>query len=320
MGAGLLSDIANTGTELFLTKGVPYLGKKAVEMGRYYGSELMRDPKLQQRAINYALNKANPLLHKVGSEALDQLSTKIRPKKKYTTNRKDLDGSGVFSDLFGMTKKVSDVTGKIIGGPTKKTLDDWWSGDLAKRAFSPKTGIFSGHSGFSSVLPSGEVVDLKMGVLNGRPWMFRKDNGQPFGPAFKGGSLDIHKAIGKLPKPKGGWTLPGHHYTGPYNDLENQLKYDPKTGQILEIYDMPTGKTDAIAMQHDVDYSVCKDDRKCKNKADRKMVQALDNVPYNERQWGHWLARNVINTKQKLGLRVPKNGKSRRVKKTGKKN
>ena len=34
-------------------------------------------------------------------------------------------------------------------------------------------------------------------------------------------------------------------------------------------------------MQHDVDYSVSKDDRKCKNKADRKMVKALDNVPYN---------------------------------------
>ena len=73
-------------------------------------------------------------------------------------------------------------------------------------------------------------------------------------------------------------------------------------------------------MQHDVDYSVCKDDRKCKNKEDRKMVKALDNVPCNERQWGHWLARNVINTKQKLGLGVSKNGKSRRVKKTGKKN
>jgi len=30
-----------------------------------------------------------------------------------------------------------------------------------------------------------------------------------------GGAVDIHKAIGKLPKPKGGWTLPGHKYTGP---------------------------------------------------------------------------------------------------------
>ena len=43
-----------------------------------------------------------------------------------------------------------------------------------------------------------------------------------------------------------------------------------------------------------------------KNKAGRKMVKALDNVPYNERQWGHWLATNLINTKQKLGLGVSK--------------
>ena len=28
-------------------------------------------------------------------------------------------------------------------------------------------------------------------------------------------------------------------------------------------------------MQHDVDYSVCKDDQKCKNKADRKMIKNL---------------------------------------------
>ena len=68
-------------------------------------------------------------------------------------------------------------------------------------------------------------------------------------------------------------------------------------------------------MQHDGDYPVGKDDRKCKNKADRKMVKALDNVLYNERQWGHWLARNIINTKQKLGLGFSKKGKSRRVRK-----
>lgn len=81
-------------------------------------------------------------------------------------------------------------------------------------------------------------------------------------------------------------------------------------GEILEIYDQPTGKTDVISdviMLHDVDYSVCKADGKCKNKADRKMVKALDNVPYNERQCGHWLAKNIANTKQKLGLGVSKN-------------
>lgn len=73
-------------------------------------------------------------------------------------------------------------------------------------------------------------------------------------------------------------------------------------------------KTDAIAMQHDVVYSVCKDDKKCNHVADKKMVKALDSVPYSERQWGHWLARNTINAKEKLGLGVPKNVKSRRVK------
>ena len=51
----------------------------------------------------------------------------------------------------------------------------------------------------------------------------------------RGGALDIHKLIGKLPKPKGGWTLPGHKYTGPYNDLESQVKYDLKTGKIQKI-------------------------------------------------------------------------------------
>ena len=53
---------------------------------------------------------------------------------------------------------------------------------------------------------------------------------------------------------------------------------------------------------HDVDYSVCGDDRKCKHIADPKMVRSLDAVPWNERQWGHWLVRNAINTKLKVGL------------------
>ena len=61
-------------------------------MGQYYGSEAMRDPKLQKKAIDYALDKLNPMIQDVGSQALNQLSTKIRPKKKYKTNRKDLDG------------------------------------------------------------------------------------------------------------------------------------------------------------------------------------------------------------------------------------
>ena len=171
-GGDLFDTAVGTDADLFVDHALPWMGKKAVEIGRFYGSEALRNKKLQKKAIDYALDKLNPVIKNVGSQALEQLSTKIRPKKNYKTNRKDLDG----------------------------------------------------------------------------------------------GALDIHKQIGKLPKPKAGWTLPGHKCTGPYNDLENQVKYNPETGEILEIYDQPTGKTDTVAMQHDVDYSVCGDNRKCKKK------------------------------------------------------
>jgi hypothetical protein len=39
----------------------------------------------------------------------------------------------------------------------------------------------------------------------------------------KGGKVDIHNLIGRLPRSKGGWTLPNHKYTGPYNPLDEQL-------------------------------------------------------------------------------------------------
>ena len=51
-------------------------------MGRYYTSEMLRDPKLQKKAIDYALDKLNPAIQNVGSQALNQLSTKIRPQKR----------------------------------------------------------------------------------------------------------------------------------------------------------------------------------------------------------------------------------------------
>ena len=46
-------------------------------------------------------------------------------------------------------------------------------------------------------------------------------------------------------------------------------------------------------MQYDADYSISKDDNKRKKEADPIMVKALDVVPYNERQWGHFLAPKV---------------------------
>ena len=84
--------------------------------------------------------------------------------------------------------------------------------------------------------------------------------------------------------------------------MENQVWYNKDTGEIIHVFDKPNGRTDAVAMQHDVDYSVCGDNKKCKHRADCKIVKSLDAIPYNERQWGHWLARYIINSKQKIGL------------------
>ena len=107
------------------------------------------------------------------------------------------------------------------------------------------------------------MLDLKL-LINYQQRLDQKKNYKTNRKDLDGGAIDIHKAMGKLPKPAGRWTLPGHRYPGPYNDLENQVRYNPETGEILEIYNPPTGPTDAVAIQHDVDYSVCGDNRKCK--------------------------------------------------------
>ena len=75
----------------------------------------------------------------------------------------------------------------------------------------------------------------------------------------------------------------------------------------MEIYEQPTGKTDAVSMQHDVDYNVCgnkpkSEQVKFKNEGDRKLIKSLDSIPWKERQWEHAMARTMINAKQKFGL------------------
>ena len=92
---GVLDTVASTGADLLIHHGIPWLGHKAVEMGRYYGSEALRNQKIQKKAIDYALDKLKPMIQNVGSQALNQLSTKIRPNRKYKTDRKDLDGGSL---------------------------------------------------------------------------------------------------------------------------------------------------------------------------------------------------------------------------------
>ena len=113
--------------------------------------------------------------------------------------------------------------------------------------------------------------------------------------------IDIHKAIEKLPIiAKKGLTLPNMNYCGPFNPLNEQLIYD-KSGNILKYIQKPTGETDRICSQHDVDYSLSKT-LKDKHIADEKMINAINNLPYKDQQYGTFLVKNIIKSKRKLGL------------------
>ena len=114
-------------------------------------------------------------------------------------------------------------------------------------------------------------------------------------------TIDIHEKIGKLPIiPKRGFVLSNMNYCGPYNNLSKQLIHDQK-GNILRYIQQPTGKTDKICAQHDVDYTLAKN-LKDKHIADKKMIDSINKLPYKDRQWGTFLVKNIISSKKKLGL------------------
>ena len=72
--------------------------------------------------------------------------------------------------------------------------------------------------------------------------------------APNGGGFDVHKAIGKIPKPRAGWTPGKYKYMGPYNPLDQQLQYDPNTGKVINWYVEPYNKVDEISAYHDICY------------------------------------------------------------------
>ena len=55
---------------------------------------------------------------------------------------------------------------------------------------------------------------------------------------------------------------------------------------------------DLIASKHDTCYSVGKN----KNDCDRIMVKEIDNISYKDRPFGTFAIKQIINTKQKLGM------------------
>ena len=57
------------------------------------------------------------MIHNVGAQAMNQLSTKLRPTKKYKTNRKDLDGDAV--DIHKLIGKIPKPKGGWTPGKYK---------------------------------------------------------------------------------------------------------------------------------------------------------------------------------------------------------
>ena len=111
--------------------------------------------------------------------------------------------------------------------------------------------------------------------------------------------MDIHKVIGKIPfKPKRGFVLPKHKFTGPYNPLDKQL----------DTRDRPAGNepfiaVDATSMRHDICY---RDNPSGNSDCDKKMLAELKTiVPKNRREAvDRQLVRGIIGLKHKRGMSV----------------
>ena len=107
--------------------------------------------------------------------------------------------------------------------------------------------------------------------------------------------MDIHEVIGKLPRPKQGFVLPGHKYTGPWNPLDKQLDENdlPIRGQ------EPFNAVDAISMRHDI----CYRDKIGKQKCDEEMLEALDQLdPKDIREKiDKKIVQGIIMSKNRLG-------------------
>ena len=131
-------------------------------------------------------------------------------------------------------------------------------------------------------------------ICNTQKYMFVKSLGS---------GIDIHKLIGKLPRPTKGWVPGDYKFLGPYNPLQSQVSFDENTGEIQKIHTQPKNKLDEIAMKHDICYSV---NPQNKGDCDRTMVKSIDNMPYKDMNKMAMLTRTIINKKQQLGLGVKK--------------
>ena len=130
-------------------------------------------------------------------------------------------------------------------------------------------------------------------------------------------TIDIHKVItgnpitNNLMKPWGSNAKPNslrgklfNRYTGPGNPVQQQVDFNPYTGQIYKVYDPPSSKNDRCSMLHDVKYTVAenigRDSKDIKNRkldADKEWLDCFKpRSPYD------MLAYSAIKSKRTLGL------------------
>ena len=93
-------------------------------------------------------------------------------------------------------------------------------------------------------------------------------------------------------------------YTGPGNDLKQQLDFNPYTGEIYKIHDQPSSKNDECSMYHDVMYTVAQnlggdpnDIKKRKLDADKEWLNC-----FKPRSPWDIAAYSAIKSKKILGL------------------
>ena len=125
-------------------------------------------------------------------------------------------------------------------------------------------------------------------------------------------TVDIHKVITGNPITKNLMKPWGSNkkrtifnkYTGPGNDLQKQLKFNSKTGEIYQILDQPSSSNDHCSMVHDVKYTVAenigknnKDIKRLKHIADDKWLKC-----FKPRTPWDMAAYSAIKSKKLLGL------------------
>ena len=130
-------------------------------------------------------------------------------------------------------------------------------------------------------------------------------------------SIDIHKVIignpisKNLMKPWGSTAKPNsirgklfNKYTGPGNPVQQQVDFNPYTGEIHKIHDEPSSSNDRCSMFHDISYSVSenigknnKDIKRLKHIADDKWLKC-----FKPRSPWDIAAYSSIKSKKTLGL------------------